>query len=61
MAGVDILATAFSGANLAYIADQYARWVAKPDSVDILRPMLVHPIDAVFVSIVQPEGKADVQ
>jgi 2-oxoglutarate dehydrogenase E1 component len=34
MAGVDILATAFTGANAAYIADSYARWVADPASVD---------------------------
>ena len=34
MAGVDILATAFNGANMAYIADLYARWVANPGSVD---------------------------
>ncbi len=34
MAGVDILASAFSGANAAFIADSYARWVADPGSVD---------------------------
>jgi 2-oxoglutarate dehydrogenase E1 component len=34
MAGVDILATAFNGANAAFIADLYARWVERPDSVD---------------------------
>jgi 2-oxoglutarate dehydrogenase E1 component len=34
MAGVDVLATAMSGANAAYLADLYARWVEKPDSVD---------------------------
>ncbi len=34
MAGVDILATAFNGANAAFIADLYARWVEQPDSVD---------------------------
>ena len=34
MAGVDILATAFTGANAAFIADLYARWVENPDSVD---------------------------
>ena len=34
MAGVDILATAFNGANAAFIADLYARWVADPRSVD---------------------------
>jgi 2-oxoglutarate dehydrogenase E1 component len=34
MAGVDILASAFSGANAAFLADQYARWAADPHSVD---------------------------
>ena len=34
MAGVDILATAFNGGNLAYLADLYAKWVASPASVD---------------------------
>ncbi len=34
MAGVDILATAFNGANAAFIADLYARWVERPNSVD---------------------------
>jgi 2-oxoglutarate dehydrogenase E1 component len=34
MAGVDILATAFSGANAAFIADLYAKWSADPRSVD---------------------------
>jgi len=34
MAGVDVLATAFSGGNAAFIADMYARWVANPASVD---------------------------
>src|SRR5271166_3809982 len=34
MAGVDVLATAFNGANAAFIADLYARWVADPHSVD---------------------------
>jgi 2-oxoglutarate dehydrogenase E1 component len=34
MAGVDILASAFSGANAAFLAEQYARWAADPASVD---------------------------
>ncbi len=34
MAGIDILASAFSGANAAFLADLYARWVANPTSVD---------------------------
>lgn len=34
MAGVDILASAFSGANAAFLGGQYARWAADPGSVD---------------------------
>jgi 2-oxoglutarate dehydrogenase E1 component len=34
MPGVDSLATAFNGANAAFIADLYARWVRDPASVD---------------------------
>ncbi len=34
MAGVDVLASAFGGANAAFIADMYERWAADPASVD---------------------------
>ena len=34
MAGVDVLVSAFSGGNAAYLADLYARWAASPGSVD---------------------------
>jgi 2-oxoglutarate dehydrogenase E1 component len=34
MAGMDILASAMTGANAAFLADLYARWAEKPDSVD---------------------------
>ena len=34
MAGVDILASAMNGANAAYLADTYARWVEDPTKVD---------------------------
>ena len=34
MAGVDILASAFSGANAAFLGDLYARWATDPASVD---------------------------
>src|SRR5215472_10200617 len=34
MAGVYILASAFSGANAAFLGEQYARWAANPGSVD---------------------------
>src|ERR1700731_410414 len=35
MAGVDILASAFSGANAAFLGEQYARWATNPGSVDL--------------------------
>ena len=34
MPGVDILATAFNGANAAFIADLYAKWIENPGAVD---------------------------
>ena len=34
MAGVDVLASAFSGGNAAYMAELYAKWASAPDSVD---------------------------
>ena len=34
MAGVDVLAEAFSGANAAFLSEQYARWAVNPASVD---------------------------
>jgi len=34
MPGVDLLAQAFNGGNAAFVADLYARWAAKPSSVD---------------------------
>ncbi|UFN48041.1 2-oxoglutarate dehydrogenase E1 component [Roseomonas sp. OT10] len=34
MPGVDILATAMTGGNAAFLADLYARWVENPTSVD---------------------------
>ncbi len=34
MAGMDILASAFSGGNATFLADLYARWATDPTSVD---------------------------
>ncbi|HEY5301423.1 MAG TPA: thiamine pyrophosphate-dependent enzyme, partial [Acetobacteraceae bacterium] len=34
MAGVDILASAFNGANAAFLGEQYARWATDPSVVD---------------------------
>lgn len=50
MAGVDILSTAFSGANTAYLAELYARWASDPGSVD--------PSFASLFSAMDEEGAA---
>ena len=50
MAGVDILASAMTGANAAFLADLYARWVEKPDSVD--------PSFAELFSLLDDDAKA---
>ena len=34
MPGIDLIASAFSGANAAFVADLYARWAQDPRSVD---------------------------
>jgi 2-oxoglutarate dehydrogenase E1 component len=34
MAGVDVLASAFNGANAGFIGEQYARWAQNPNAVD---------------------------
>ena len=34
MPGIDMIASAFNGANAAFIADLYARWAREPSSVD---------------------------
>ncbi len=34
MAGVDVLAQAFNGANAAFLGEQYAKWAVNPSSVD---------------------------
>jgi 2-oxoglutarate dehydrogenase E1 component len=34
MAGMDILASAFNGANAGFLADLYARWASNPSAVD---------------------------
>ena len=34
MPGIDLIASAFNGANAAFIADLYARWATNPGSVD---------------------------
>jgi 2-oxoglutarate dehydrogenase E1 component len=34
MAGIDVLATVFNGANAAFLSDTYARWSENPRSVD---------------------------
>ncbi len=50
MAGIDILASAFNGANAAFLADQYARWATDPSSVD--------PSFADLFSVMNDEARA---
>ena len=56
MAGVDVLATAFSGGNAAYLADLYARWVADPGSVD---PSFVELFSALDEEAIAPWAEAN--
>jgi len=58
MAGVDILATAFSGGNAAFLADLYARWVSDPGSVDPSFVTLFAALDDEAVSILQDASGA---
>ena len=51
MAGVDILASAFSGANAAFLVEQYARWATNPAAVD--------PTFADAISKIEQSGKSD--
>src|SRR3984957_12640298 len=50
MAGIDILASAFNGANAAFLGDQYARWATDPTSVD--------PSFADLFSVMNDEARA---
>jgi len=50
MAGVDILASAFSGANAGFMGEQYARWATNPSSVD--------PSFADLFSVMNDESRA---
>jgi 2-oxoglutarate dehydrogenase E1 component len=50
MAGVDLLASAFSGANAVFLGDLYARWAADPGSVD--------PSFADLFSVLNDEARA---
>ena len=58
MAGVDILATAFSGANAAYLADLYARWVDDPGSVDASFVTLFAALDEEAAAVMQDASGA---
>jgi 2-oxoglutarate dehydrogenase E1 component len=50
MAGVDVLASAFSGGNAAYLSELHARWIAAPGSVD--------PSFAEFFAALDDEARA---
>ena len=58
MAGVDLLATAFSGGNAAFLADLYARWVADPATVDPSFAELFAALDEEAVSVLQDASGA---
>ncbi len=58
MAGVDILATAFSGGNAAYLADLHARWVEDPAAVDASFVDLFAALDEEAVAITQDAAGA---
>ncbi len=58
MAGVDILATAFSGGNATYLADLYARWAADPDGVDPSFAALFGAMDEEAVAVLHDAAGA---
>ncbi|MCQ8241889.1 2-oxoglutarate dehydrogenase E1 component [Rhizosaccharibacter radicis] len=58
MAGVDLLQTAFSGANAAYLADLYARWVSDPGSVDPSFVALFEAMDEEAKAVLQDASGA---
>ena len=58
MAGVDLLATAFSGGNAAFLADLYARWVADPVTVDPSFAELFVALDEEAVAVLQDASGA---
>ncbi len=58
MAGVDLLATAFSGGNAAFLADLYARWVADPATVDPSFAELFAALDEEAVAVLQDASGA---
>ena len=58
MAGVDILASAMTGANAAFLADLYARWVERPDSVD---PSFSELFAALNKNGINPKKSSDVK
>ncbi len=58
MAGVDILATAFSGGNATYLADLYARWAADPEGVDPSFAALFGAMDEEAVAVLHDAAGA---
>ncbi len=58
MAGVDVLATAFSGGNATYLADLYARWAADPDGVDPSFAALFGAMDEEALSVLHDAAGA---
>ncbi len=58
MAGVDVLATAFSGGNAAYLADLYARWIADPAGIDPSFTALFEAMDEQAVAVLSDAAGA---
>ncbi len=59
MAGVDILAGAFSGANAAFTANAYARWARDPGSVDPSFASLFEALDDEARAVLADAAGAD--
>ena len=58
MAGVDILASAVSGANAAFLGDTYARWAVDPGSVDPSFAALFAALDDDTRAVIEDAGGA---
>jgi len=58
MAGVDILASAVTGANAAFLGETYARWAADPGSVDPSFAALFAALDDDTRAVIEDAGGA---
>ena len=58
MAGVDILASAVTGANAAFLGETYARWAVDPGSVDPSFATLFAALDDDTRAVIEDAGGA---